>query len=113
GLATSVVILVLLVYGYFGLTRIVNRRTVTVGNGRVTAKDGPLPQFVRSVDVDLDEYGKVETRSAMRFTFPPTSKYRLYYVGGETAPDLFRRLRDEGEAEYAVARIRAFTAGPS
>ncbi|MEN8234875.1 MAG: hypothetical protein ABFR89_08135 [Actinomycetota bacterium] len=111
GISAPIVILVLLGYGYFGLTRIVNRRTVTVGDGRVTAKDGPLPQFVRSVDADLGEYGKVEARSAMRFTFPPISKYRLYYVGGEMAPDLFRRLPTEDEAKYVVARYRAFTSG--
>lgn len=111
GASTLIVILVLLVYGYFGLTRIVNRRIVQIANGRITARDGPLPQLVRFVDADLAEYGKVRTRSAMRFTFPPTSKYRLYYVGGEVGPDLFRRLREEDEAKYAVARIRSFLAG--
>ncbi|MEA3511113.1 MAG: hypothetical protein U9R51_06720 [Actinomycetota bacterium] len=109
GFVTPIVILALLAYGYFGLTRIVNRRTVRVGNGRVVAKDGPLPQIVRSVDVGQGEYGHVEVRSVMRFTFPPTSKYRLYYVGGEIGPDLFRRLRNEDEAAYSVARYQAFT----
>ncbi|MFV9672342.1 MAG: hypothetical protein ACNYZH_03885 [Acidimicrobiia bacterium] len=109
GFVTPVVIVALVAYGYFGLARIVNRRTVRVGNGRVAAKDGPLPQLMRSVDADQGEYGPVEVRSAMRFTFPPTSKYRLYYVGGEIAPDLFRRLRDEDEAKYVVARYLAFT----
>ena len=111
GFVTPIVILALLGYGYFGLTRIVNRRTVSVGNGRVAAKDGPLPQFMRSVDADQGDYGKVEVRSAMRFTFPPISKYRLYYVGGEIAPDLFRRLLDEDEAKYAMAVYGAFTVG--
>ncbi|MEA2024152.1 MAG: hypothetical protein U9N79_07650 [Actinomycetota bacterium] len=113
GLSTPIVILVLASYGYFGLTRLVNRRTVTVTGSHVAAKDGPLPQLIRSVDADLARYGKVEVRSAMRFTFPPTTRYRLYYVGGEMAPDLFRRLHDENEAKYAVARIRAFTSGPA
>lgn len=111
GFVAPIVILALLAYGYFGLTRIVNRRTVRVGNGRVTAKDGPLPQFIRSVSADQGEYGMVEVRSAMRFTFPPTSKYRVYYVGGEIAPDLFRRLLDEDEAKYAMTAYRAFTVG--
>jgi hypothetical protein len=109
GLTTPALILASIGYAYFGLTRIVNRRTVTVTAERVTAKDGPLPIFVRSVNTDLDAYGKVELRSAMRFTFPPTSRYRLYYVSGEMAPDLFRRLPTEDEARYAVARIRSIT----
>ena len=111
GFATPIVILALLTYGYFGLTRIVNRRTVRVGNGRVAAKDGPFPQFIRSVDADQGEYGQIEVRSATRLTFPPTSKYRLYYVGGEIGPDLFRRLRDGDEAKYAFSVCRAFTNG--
>ncbi len=113
GLSIPIVIIALTAYGYFGLTRLVNRRTVTVSKVRATAKDGPLPQFVRSVDAGLDEYGKVTVRSVMRFTFPPTSKYRLYYVGGEMAPDLFRRLHSEDEAKYAAAAITAFTVGSS
>ena len=111
GLSAPIVIVVLLGYGYFGLTRIVNRRTVTATTNRITAKDGPLPQLVRFVDAELSEYGTVEVRSAMRFTFPPTSKYRLFYVGGEMAPDLFRRLHSEEEAKYVVARVRAFASG--
>ena len=109
GVTTPALILASVGYAYFGLTRIVNRRTVTVTTDRITAKDGPLPILVRSVNADLDAYGKAKVRSAMRFTFPPTSRYRLYYVGGEMAPDLFRRLPTEDEAKYAVARIRSFT----
>lgn len=109
GPVTPILVLAGFGYGYFGLTRMVNRRTVTVATGRITARDGPLPLFVRTVDTDLESYGKVEVRSAMRLTFPPTSRYRLYYVGGETAPDLFRRLPTEDEAKHAVARIRSFT----
>lgn len=109
GAVTPVLVVASLGYGYFGLTRLVNRRTVTVTPDRLTARDGPLPLFVRTVNTDLESYGKVAARSAMRFTFPPTSRYRLYYVGGEIAPDLFRRLPTEDEAKYAVARIRSFT----
>jgi len=111
GLATPAVIAAAAAYAYFALTRVVNRRTVTVRGGRVTAKDGPLPQFVRSVDAPIDEYGKTTVRSVMRFTFPPTHRYRLYSVGGDTAPDLFRRLPTEDEAKYAAARYNAFTSG--
>ncbi len=113
GLSIPIVIIALTAYGYFGITRLVNRRTVTVSKARVTAKDGPLPQFVRSVKAEPDDYGKVAVRSAMRFAFPPISKYRLYYVGGEMAPDLFRRLRSEDEAKYAEAAITAFAVGSS
>lgn len=113
GLSIPIVIIALTAYGYFGLTRPVNRRTVTVSKARVAARDGPLPQFARSVKAELDDYGRVRVRSAMRFTFPPISRYRLYYVGGEMAPDLFRRLRSEDEAKYAAAAITAFAVGSS
>jgi hypothetical protein len=105
GIATPLVVGALLAYGYFGLTRITNRRTVTVDRGRIVAKDGPLPQFVRSLDAAIDEYGTVEVRSATRFTFPPISRYRLWYVGGQMSPDLFRRLPSEEEAECIRAIV--------
>lgn len=111
GFATPIVILALIAYAYFGVTRIVDRRTVTVTLGRITARDGPLPLFMRTLDTDVADYGDIEVRSATRYTFPLISKYRLHYVGGEMAPDLFRRLRERDEAEFAAARISVFLQG--
>lgn len=113
--SVPVVIIVLASYGYFGLTRLVNRRTVAVSAGRVTAKDGPFPLFIRIIDSDLGDLGRLSVESSKRWTFPAISTYRVYEAATENGPDLFRRLPSQDEAEYAVARIAAFThtAGPS
>jgi len=102
------VILVLAAYGYFGLTRLMNRRTVTIQTGHVTAKDGPIPQFLRSVDSSLDDLGSVSVRSSTRWTVPPISSYVIYNVRSQRGPDLFRRLPTEDEATYVVAAIDSF-----
>lgn len=103
--ATSIVILVIVGYGYFGLTRITNSRTVVISEGRITARDGPLPQFVRSVDANALDYRDVAVRSAMRFTFPPIQRYKLWYVGSKGQVDLFRRLPSEEEAKVTQAVV--------
>ena len=105
GVVSPIVILVLLGYAYFGATRITNRRTVVIADGRISAKDGPLPQFVRSVDTSIPDYGNVTTRSASRFTFPPTHRYALWYVGAKGRVDLFRRLPEENEAKVIQAVV--------
>ena len=106
--ATPLVIFALVTYGYFGVTRIVNRRTVTVCHGRITAKDGPLPQFIRTIDTDLGDLERLSVESSNRWTFPPISTYRVYSVHALQGPNLFRRLPTEGEATYALAKINAF-----
>jgi hypothetical protein len=111
GLATPIVIVGLAAYGYFGLTRLVNRRVVSVTTGRITAMDGPLPQFMRSIDADIADVGPISVESSKRWTFPIISSYQVYEVAATSGPDLFRRLRSVGEAEYAVSKIEAFT-GP-
>jgi hypothetical protein len=109
-LSAPIVIIALTAYGYFGLTRLVNRRTVTVDNGYITAKDGPVPQFVRTIDSDMADLGRLSVDSSKRWAFPPISTYRVYEVIVEAGPDLFRRLPTEDEAEYVVSKIEAFTA---
>jgi len=111
GLSIPIVIIALTAYGYFGLTRLVNRRVVTVSKARVTAKDGPLPQFIRSIDADIADAGPISVESSKRWTFPIISSYQVYGVAAASGPDLFRRLRSGGEAEYVVSKIEAFT-GP-
>lgn len=101
-------VLALVAYGYFGVTRVANRRTVTVCRGHVTAKDGPLPQFIRTIDTDLGDLERLSVESSKRWTFPPISAYRVYSVHTLQGPNLFRRLPTEGEAMYASATIKAF-----
>jgi hypothetical protein len=106
------VIMALAWYGYFGLTRLMNRRTVTIHNGHVTAKDGPLPQFVRSIDTSLEDLGPLSVKSSKRWTFPPISAFVIHNAHTQRGPDLFRRLPTEDEARYAVARIESFARPP-
>jgi hypothetical protein len=108
-LTIPLVILVLAAYGYFGLTRVVNRRTVQISQGRVTASDGPMPQIGRRIDRDLKASTPFSVESSKRFTFPTTTTYRIYRVDTRSGPDLFRRLPTEGEADYVLATIEAFT----
>ncbi len=108
GFVTPLVIFALVAYGYFGATRIVNRRTVTVCHGHITAKDGPLPQFIRTIDTDLGDLERLSVESSKRWTFPPISTYRVYSVHPLQGPNLFWRLPTEGEATYALVKINAF-----
>jgi len=108
GLSVPIVIIVLAAYGYFGLTRLVNRRTVTVDIGRIRAKDGPVPQLIRTIDADVADVGQLSVESSKRWTFPPISTYRVYRVATEDGSDLFRRLPTEDEAQYVVQKMRAF-----
>lgn len=107
-LTFPIVILLLLAYGYFGVTRLVDRRTVTVSQGVVTARDGPLPLLVRTIDSNISDLGRLSVESSPRWTFPPIMTYRVYSAHTENGPDLFRRLRSRGEAAFAVATIQAF-----
>jgi hypothetical protein len=108
-LTIPLVILALGAYGYFGLTRVVNRRTVRISQGRLTASDGPVPQIGRRIDRDLEVLTPFSVESSTRFTFPVTTTYRIYRVDTRSGPDLFRRLPTEGEADYVLATIEAFT----
>ncbi len=108
GPSAPIVIIVLASYGYFGMTRLVNRRKVTVSRGVVTARDGPFPLFIRTIDSDIGDLGRLSAESSRRWTFPPISTYRVYSAHTERGPDLFRRLPSRDEAAYAVATIQAF-----
>jgi hypothetical protein len=108
GPSVPIVIIVLAAYGYFGLTRLLNSRTVTVDNGRIRAKDGPMPQLIRTIDADVADVGELSVESSKRWTFPPISTYSVYRVATEAGPDLFRRLPTEDEARYVVAKVKAF-----
>lgn len=109
GIVTPIVIGALSVYGYFGATRLVNSRVITVTTDRVTAKDGPLPQFVRTIDSDIADIEPISVESSKRWTFPMITSYRVYAVATADGPDLFRHLRSEDEAEYALSNIEAIT----
>lgn|GEM_PF-3143154 len=102
-------IVALVGYAYFGLTRVVNRRTVRVSQGRLTASDGPMPQFGRRIDGDLEVLAPFSVESSMRFTFPMMTTYRNYRVDARRGPDLFRRLPTRSEADSVLSAIESFT----
>ena len=108
GFVTPVVIGLLAVYAYFGLTRLVNSRVVVVNADRITAKDGPLPQFVRTLDAEVADVEPMSIKSSKRWTFPMTTSYQVYSVATSSGPDLFRRLWNRDEAEHALDEIQAY-----
>jgi hypothetical protein len=108
-LATPLAIAGAAAYAYFGLTRIVNRRTVRVSHGRLTASDGPVPQPGRRIDRDLETLVPLSVESSTRLTFPIMTRYRTYRVDARSGPDVFRRLPTRSEAVYVLSEIEAFT----
>ena len=102
--ATPVVIVGLLSYGWFALTRRFNRRTVTLDSERLRAWDGPLYSLARTISVPIAEIGRVEITEVTRTTMPPIALVKSYNVhilgvGGS----IVRRLPTRDEAD----KIRA------
>ncbi len=104
--ATPVVIVVLLGYGWFALTKKYNRRTITLDAARLRAWDGPLPSYARKVDVPIDEIGRIETTVVRSLTMPPTSIVKTYRVdaGGIHIP-IVKKLLTQAEADAVRAGL--------
>ena len=102
--ATPVVIVGLLSYGWFALTRRFNRRTVTLDSEHLRAWDGPLFSLARKVSVPIAEIGPLETIEITRTTMPPVALVKSYNVRVLGAGrSIVRRLPTRGEAD----KIRA------
>ena len=108
---TVVLLLAVGGYGWFALTRAVNRRTLTLGVGGLSVMDGPCPSLARRINAGVDEVGEIKARSSMRFTFPMISRYRVHHVEASgVEPPLFRSLADEAEATRIQAALVSFLA---
>jgi len=102
--ATPVVVVVLLAYGWFALTKKFNRRTITLDADRLRAWDGPLWSLANRISVTVDEIGKLETNERKTLTMPPTHFVRTYDVDARgVRGHIIKKLATREEAD----RIRA------
>ena len=104
--ATPVVIVGLLGYGWFALTKKFNRRTVTLDAERLRVWDGPLLSFANKTSVPIEEIGLIETSVVRRLTMPPTQIVKTYLVEarGVRGP-IIKRLQTAEEADAVRAGL--------
>jgi hypothetical protein len=106
--ATPVVILGLLAYGWFALTKKYNRRTVTLDSERLQAWDSPLFNLARKVSVPVAEIGKLETSEVTSFTMPPTQMVKTYNVDARgVRGHIIKKLATAEEADTVRAGLVA------
>ena len=102
--ATPFVVVGLLGYGWFALTKKFNRRTITLDSERLRAWDGPLWSLANRISVPVDEIGKLETNEVKRFTMPPTQLARSYNVDARRVRGhILKRLPTRAEADTVRA----------
>ena len=103
---TPVVIFGLLAYGWFALTKKVNRRTVTIDSERLRVWDGPLWSLTNRISVPVDEVGKLETSKTTRLTMPPTQTVKMYNVKASgVRGHIVKKLQTREEADKIRAGI--------
>jgi hypothetical protein len=103
---TPIVVVGLLGYGWFALTKKFNRRTITLDGDRLRAWDGPLWSLANKISVPADEIGKLETNEVKRFTMPPTQLVRSYNVDARRVRGhILKRLPTRAEADTVRAGL--------
>ena len=104
--ATPVVVVVLLGYSWFALTKKLNRRTITLDTARLRAWDGPLPSLANKVNVPIDDIRQIDTAVVRSLTMPPTSIVKTYRVevGGVRGP-IVKKLPTQAEADAVRAGL--------
>jgi hypothetical protein len=104
--ATPVVIIGLLGYGWFTLTKKFNRRTVTLDAERLRIWDGPLLSFANRASVPIEEIGRIDTSVVRRLTMPPTQIVKTYRVEarGVRGP-IVKKLQTAEEADAVRAGL--------
>ena len=106
--ATPVVVVGLLGYGWFALTKKFNRRTITLDSERLRAWDGPLWSLANRISVPFGEIGKLETNEVKRFTMPPTQLVKSYNVDAHRVRGhVLKRLPTRAEADTVRAGLVA------
>ena len=110
---TPVAILALLAYGWFALTKKVNRRTITVDSERLRAWDGPLYSLARKISVPVEEVGRLETNRRSTLTMPPTQIVRTFSVDARgVRGHIIKKLPTKEEADKAPTLRQKPTLAP-
>ena len=108
--ATVPLILAGVAYGWFALTRRLNRRVLHADAETLAISDGPLFSLAPKVRVPAGEVGTIASRKERRWV-PPLSWYDVRHIvaAGATSP-LFRNLTFEEDADRIRAALVAFLA---
>ena len=107
---TVPLILAALAYGWFALTRLFNRRVLTVDAGTLTVSDGPLFSLAPDIELAVGDVGTITSRKERRWV-PPISWYEVRHLEAVGAPDpLFRNLTFEEDADRIRAALVSFLA---
>jgi hypothetical protein len=110
--ATVPLIIAGLAYGYFALTRRLNRRLLTVDSETLEVSDGPLYSVAPGVVVPVGGVGTITSRKVRRWV-PPISWYDVRHIEAAGATDpLFRNLTFEEDADRIRAALVSFLAKP-
>lgn len=96
---------------WFSLTRVFNRRTVTVTADQIQASDGPIWSSGGAFKVPLCDIEEVETLGSKHLTSDLTT-YRWYRVYARKRDGLrlpiFKKLQSDQAAKFVKAKIDQF-----
>ena len=104
GWVLPALVLATFAWAWFCVTKMKNRRIVTIDKTRLIRRDGPIASIVRTVTVPLDQVAPTRITKSLTFTMPPTSKVVTYNVrAGDLT--LFPKLLVREEAEFILAEL--------
>jgi hypothetical protein len=97
-------------YGWFALTRRLNRRVLTVDGEMLTVSDGPLFTLAPDIELSVGDVGTIAGRKERRWV-PPLSWYDVRHLeaAGASHP-LFRNFTFEEDADRIRAALVSFLA---
>jgi hypothetical protein len=100
-----------LAYGWFALTRRINRRVLTAHTETLTVSNGPLFSLARSIEVPVGDVGTITSRKERRWV-PPLSWYDVRHIEASgPSSALFRNLSFEEDADRIRAAVVSYLAG--
>ena len=97
-------------YGWFSLTRRLNRRVLAADSTTLTVSDGPLFSLAPEVTVPVGDVGTISSRKERRWV-PPFSWYEVRHIEAAGMADpMFRNLTFEEDADRIRAALVSFLA---
>jgi hypothetical protein len=97
-------------YGWFALTRLLNRRVLTADSATLRVGDGPLFSLAPTLVVPVGDVGTISSRKERRWV-PPISWYDVRHIEAAGVSDpLFRNLSFEADVDRIRAAVVSFLA---